>query len=186
MHDDINTFEWASCSILLLIFLFEVDWHWFNCKLRDVILLISSSSMKWLMTMLNLLITLLTSVLFTAHSASQIRNFFVNSTKIERKRFVTDSMSERRKWCLMTSSTIFLVEMKINFWYWWSLATKSSSWKAWTMSCWLIIEIDLTKWQKVTDWVFENITKAKVNRWRIDRLSFKLSIVDTKSRLMNY
>ena len=188
MHDDANTFddEWASCSILLLIFLFEVDWHWFDCRLRDMISSTSSSSMKWLVTMLNLLTTLLTSVLSIAHFANQIRDFFVNSTKIERKRFATDSMSERREWCLVISSTTFLVETRINFWYWWSLATKSSSWKAWTMSCWLMIEVNLTRWREVTNLILESATKAKVNRWQIDRLSFELSVVDTRSRLMNY
>ena len=146
VHDDANTFndEWASCSILLLISLFEADWHWFDCKLRDVISSTSSSSMRWLVTMLNLLIILLTSVLFTAHFASQIRDFFVDSTKIERKRFTIDSMSEKREWCLVINSTTFLIETRINFWYWWSLATKSNNWKAWTMFCWLMIEINCT------------------------------------------
>ena len=188
VHDDANTFDnkWASCSILLLISLFEIDWHWFDCKLKNVILLISSSSIRWLVTMLNLLIILLTRVLFIAHFASQIRDFFIDSTKVERKRSTIDSMSERRKWCLMISSTIFLIEIRINFWYWWSLVTKSSSWKAWTMFCWLMIEVSLTRWREMTNLILESATKAKVNRWRIDRLSSELSVVDTRSRLMNY
>ena len=188
MHDNVDTFnnEWANCSILLLISLFEVVWHWLDYKLRSVISSTSSSSMRWLVTMLNLLIILLTSVLFIAHFASQIRDFFVDSTKIERKRFAIDSMNERREWCLVTSSTTFLVETRINFWYWWSLATKSNSWKAWTMSCWLMIEVSLTRWREMTNLILESATKAKVNRWRIDRLSSELSIVDTRSRLINY
>ena len=136
--------------------------------------------------MLNLLIILLTSVLFIAHFASQIRDFSRNSTKIERKRSATDSISKKREWCLVTNSTIFQVEMRINFWYWWSLVTKSNNWKTWTISCWLMIEVNLTRWRKLTNWVLRSAAKAKIYRWRIDRLLFELSIFDIRNWSMNY